>query len=119
MLFSSTKRQGRNISKNLSNKCSQKLLGHAKQSATDALKTSSKRVIQKKAEVTVYLIGDKIADRIARVSNTSPQNNLETNEKIHMNEDNSSNNNHYHVFILFLLIMQIVFLLSDNAVRLC
>ena len=119
MLFSSTKRHGRNISKKLSNKCSQKLLGHAKQSATDALKTSSKRVIQKTAEATVYLTGNKFADRIARVSNNSPQNNLETNEKIHMNEDNSSNNNHYHVLILFLLIMQMVFLLSVNAVHLC
>ena len=31
---------GKNISKSLSGKCSQKLLDHAKQSATDALKTS-------------------------------------------------------------------------------
>ena len=36
---------GKNISKNLSGKYSQKLFDHAKQSATDALKTSSKRVI--------------------------------------------------------------------------
>ena len=36
---------GKNISKSL--KYSQKLLDHAKQSAPDALKTSSKRVIQK------------------------------------------------------------------------
>ena len=36
---------GRNISKNLSPKHSQKLLDHAKQSATDALKTASKRAI--------------------------------------------------------------------------
>ena len=36
---------GKNISKNLSGKYSQKLLEHAKKSATDALKTSSKRVI--------------------------------------------------------------------------
>ena len=38
---------GKNISKNLSAKYSQKLFDHAKQSTTDALKTSSKRVIQK------------------------------------------------------------------------
>ena len=37
---------GKNISKSLSDKYSQKL-DHAKQSATDALKTVSKRVIQK------------------------------------------------------------------------
>ena len=40
---------GEIISKNLSNKCSQKLFDHPKQSATDVLKTSSKRVIQKTA----------------------------------------------------------------------
>ena len=36
---------GKNISKNLSSKYSQKLIDHAKKSATDALKTTSKRVI--------------------------------------------------------------------------
>ena len=36
---------GKNISKNLSGKYSQKLLDYAKKSATDVLKTSSKRVI--------------------------------------------------------------------------
>ena len=35
------------ISKNLSSKHSQKLLDYAKQSATDALKTASKRAIQR------------------------------------------------------------------------
>ena len=37
----------KNISKNLSGKYSQNLLDHARQSAADALKTTSKRVIQK------------------------------------------------------------------------
>ena len=40
------------ICKNLSGKYSQKLLDHDKKSATDAPKTSSKRVIQKVAEAT-------------------------------------------------------------------
>ena len=40
---------GKNISKNLSGKYSEKLLDHAKQSATDVPKTSSRRVIQKTA----------------------------------------------------------------------
>ena len=47
---------GKNISRNLSNKNSQKLPDHAKQSATDALKTASKRVIQKAAEAASNLI---------------------------------------------------------------
>ena len=54
-----TKNIGKNISKNISSKYSQKLLDHAKQSATDALKTSSKRVIQKTAGATGDLIGKK------------------------------------------------------------
>ena len=43
-----------NISQNLSIKYSQNLLDHPKQSATDALKTSSKIAIQKTEEATGY-----------------------------------------------------------------
>ena len=69
---------GKNINKNLSGKYGQKRLNHTKQSATDTLKTSSKRFIQKSAEATVDLIGSKNADRITKVSKTSRQNNSET-----------------------------------------
>ena len=55
----------------------QKLLDHVKQSATDALKTTPKRVIQKTAEVTGDLIGNKIANKIGNVSKKSQQNNSE------------------------------------------
>ena len=48
------------LSKNLNSKYSQKLLDYAKQSATDALKTVSKRAIQKTAEVTGDLIENKM-----------------------------------------------------------
>ena len=75
------KNVGKNISKNQSNKQSQKLLDHGKQSATDALKTGSKKAIQKIAETTSDLIGNRVADKITRVSKTSPKNNLETNEE--------------------------------------
>ena len=54
----------------------------AKQSTTGALKTSSKRVIQKTAEASDDLIGNKIADKFTTASKTSPQNNLETNGEI-------------------------------------
>ena len=57
------------------------LLDHAKQSATDALKTASNRAIQKTAETTGALIGNKIAEKITRASNTFPQNNSETDEE--------------------------------------
>ena len=75
----------KNISKNLSGKyssgmlsISQKLLDHAKKSAIDALKTSTKRVIQKKAEAIGDLNGNKIAHKITKVSKNSQQNTAET-----------------------------------------
>ena len=49
-----------------------------KKSATDTLKTSSKRIIQRTAEATGDLIGNKIANRITKVSKKSQQNNSET-----------------------------------------
>ena len=71
----------KNISKSLNTKYNQKLLDDAKQSATDTFKTSSRRVIQKTVEATSHLIENNIADKITIVSETSPQSNLETNEK--------------------------------------
>ena len=55
------------MGKSLSNKYGQKL-DSAKKSLTDAIKTASKRAIQKSAEATVNLIGNKIADKITRLS---------------------------------------------------
>ena len=76
---------GKNVSKNLSGKYSpgiiamrQKLLDHAKQSATDVLKTASKSAIQKTAEATGDLFGNKIANKIIKVSKNSQQKNSET-----------------------------------------
>ena len=66
------------ITKNLIGKYNQNLLDYAKQSATDALKTSSKRVIQKAEEATGDLIGNKIANKITKASRSSLQNNSET-----------------------------------------
>ena len=59
--------------KNLSNKYCQKLLNSAKKLTTDAIKTASKRVIQKTAEATGDLIGNKIADEITSVLKKSPK----------------------------------------------
>ena len=58
----------KNMGKNLSNKYGQKLLDSAKKSTTDAIKTASKRSIQKTAEATDDLIGNKIADKITSIS---------------------------------------------------
>ena len=62
---------GKNVSKDLSVKYSQKLLGHAKQSATDALITTSKRVVQKTAETTGDFISNNIDDKITEVLKNS------------------------------------------------
>ena len=77
---------GKNICKDLSNKYSQETIDHAKQPAEDALKTVSKRVIQT-AEATDDLIGSKIADRIARILETSPKNNTEKMMKKYLGKD--------------------------------
>ena len=59
------------MGKHLSNKYGQKILDSAKKSTTDAIKTASKRAIQKAAEGTGGLIGNKIADKITSVSKKS------------------------------------------------
>ena len=48
-----------------------KLLDSAKKSTGDAIKATSKRVIQKTAEATGDLIGSKVADKITSVSKKS------------------------------------------------
>ena len=51
------------MNKSLSNKYDQKLLDSSKKSTTDAIKTASKRAIQKIAEATSDLIGNKIVNK--------------------------------------------------------
>ena len=65
------------ISKSLDGKYNQKLLDHVKQSATNTLKTSSKRVIQT-AGATSDSFGNKIHKKIIKISKHSRKNNLET-----------------------------------------
>ena len=74
----------KNMGKSLSNKYGQKLIDSAKKSTTDAIKTASKKVIQKTAEATGDLIGNKIADKITSVSKKSSDNNS--------NNDDDDNN---------------------------
>ena len=58
----------KNMGKSLNSKYGQKLLNSANKSTTNAIKTASKRAIQKTAEATSDLIGNKIADKITSVS---------------------------------------------------
>ena len=92
-LFTFAKNMGKNVAKNISKNLSgkynrgmlalhQKLLNHTNQSATDAFKTGSKRAIQKKAEATGDLIGNKIANKITKVSKNAQHSNSESDEEM-------------------------------------
>ena len=59
------------FARSMSNKYGKKLVDTAKKSATDAIKTASKRAIQKTAEATGDLVGNKLADKITSVSKKS------------------------------------------------
>ena len=63
------------FARSTSNKYGKKLIDTAKKSATDAIKTTSKRAIQKTAEAAGDLIGNKIADKITAVSKKKSNNN--------------------------------------------
>ena len=52
----------------MNKKYSQKILDTTRKSTTDALKTASKRPVQKTAESTGDLISNKIADKITSIS---------------------------------------------------
>ena len=65
----------KNMGKILSNIYGQKLFDSAKKSTTDAIKTASKRAIQKTTEATGDLIGNKIADKITSASKKPSNNN--------------------------------------------
>ena len=71
------------MGKNLSNKQGQKLLDSAKKCTTDVIKTVSKRAIQKTAEATGDLTGNKIADKITSVSNKKIMKELPNNDEEH------------------------------------
>ena len=71
----------KNKGKSLSNKYGQKLFDSATKATTDAEKTTSKRAIQKTAEATDDLIGNKIADKITSVSNKKSTKKLPNNDE--------------------------------------
>ena len=71
----------KNTGKSVSNKYGQKLLDSAKKSKADAIKTASKRAIQKTAEATGDFLGNKIADNITSVSK-KPSNSNNHNEDV-------------------------------------
>ena len=61
------------FARSMSNKYGKKLVDTAQKSATDAIKAASTRAIQKTAEATGDLVGNKIADKIS-ISNKKSDN---------------------------------------------
>ena len=72
----------KNMGKSLSSNYGQKLLDSTKKFATDAIKTASKRAIQKTAEAAGDLIGNKIADKITSISKKASNNNNDHNAEL-------------------------------------
>ena len=81
------------MGKSLSNKYVQKLFDSAKKSTTDAIKTASKRAIQKTAEATGDLIGNKIADKITSVSKKKSTTELHS-KQLHNNDEDTEITTH-------------------------
>ena len=77
------------VAKNMSNKYIQKLVDTAKKSATDAIKATSKKAIQKTAEATGDLVDNKIGNKITAKS--SPSASTKLHPKISRNEEIQSN----------------------------
>ena len=61
----------KNIGKNLGNNYGQKPLDSTKVYTTDAIKTASKREIQKKSEAAGDPIGEKATDKMTNISKKS------------------------------------------------
>ena len=72
------------FAKNMSSRYSQKLLDSAKKYTADAIKTASKRAIQKTAEVTCNLINNKIADKLQTLQRNLPRNYIQKKKKLIM-----------------------------------
>ena len=70
------------FARSMGNKYGKKLVNTGKKSATDAIKTASKRTIQKIAKAIGDLIGNKIADKIISVSKKKSNNNNDDNVEL-------------------------------------
>ena len=72
------------FARSMSNKYGKKLVDTAKKSATDAIKTASKRAIQKTAESAGDLVGNEIADKIRSVPKKSTKKLLTIDEYVEL-----------------------------------
>ena len=72
------------FARKLGDKYGKKLLDTATKTEIDAAKTASKRVVQKAAEATGNLIGNKIADKITSIGKTKQKENTNKPEEIYI-----------------------------------
>ena len=70
--------------KKCGNKYGKKLMGTATKTGIDAAKTTSKRIVQKTAEATGDLIGNKIADKITSISKPKEKEKIKEIEEIYI-----------------------------------
>ena len=68
------------FAKNFGNKYGKKLIHTSTKTGIDAAKTTSKRVVQKTAEATGDLIGNKIADKINSIGKPKEKETKKTEE---------------------------------------
>ena len=69
------------FARKLGDKYGKKLLDTATKTEIDTAKTASKRVVQKAAEATGNLIGNKIADKITSIGKTKQKEKENTNKQ--------------------------------------
>ena len=72
------------FAKKLGNKYDKKLVDTATKTGKDAAKTASKRVVQKTAEATRDLIGNKIADKITSIGKPKEKEKTKETEEIYI-----------------------------------
>ena len=70
--------------KKFGNKYGKKLMDAATKTGIDAAKTASERVVQKTAEVTGDLIGNKTADKITSIGKSKEKEKTKEIEEIHI-----------------------------------
>ena len=68
------------FAKKFGNKYGKKLMNTAKKTGMDAAKVASKRVVQKNAEATEDLIGNKIVDKITSIGKPKEKEKEKTKE---------------------------------------
>ena len=75
------------FAKKLGNEYGKKLMDAATKTRIDAAKTTSKRILQKTAEATGYLIGNKIADKITLVGKPKEKEKTKEIEEIYISPE--------------------------------